>query len=193
MDLFHTHIHEIQLQDAQPLWDSIINHINEERQKTPHEKRNRYSLTGELSYHSEDNLVALDTDWSKQLRSLCYKATYDFAQFTQTPILKEEEVFINCWSMTMGRGAYSIQHSHPGAIYSGVFWLQVPEDMPKDQGQFVVVDPRQGARLSMYHPEGFDVAPTPSHGLVFNSWVEHLVQPHFCDGERISISWNVVF
>tara|TARA_B100000424_G_scaffold5394_1_gene4009 strand:+ start:1135 stop:1719 length:585 start_codon:yes stop_codon:yes gene_type:complete len=194
MDLFSTHIHEIQLQDADGLWDSIINHVKEEREKTPHSKRNRYSLTGEKSYHSEDNLVALEgVEWSNQLKLLCYKATEDYAKFVQKPILPIDQVFINCWCMIMGRGSYSIQHSHPGAIYSGVFWIQVPTDMPKDQGQFVVVDPRQGARLSMFNPEGWDVQPTRSHGLVFDSWVEHLVQPHFIDGERISISWNVAF
>ena len=119
--------------------------------------------------------------------------TEDFAKTEKKPLLAIDKVFINCWCMIMGRGAYSIQHSHPGAIYSGVFWLQVPTEMPRDQGQFVVVDPRQGARLSMYNPEGFDVAPTRSHGIVFESWLEHLVQPHFIDGERISISWNVAF
>lgn len=193
MDLFHTHVHEIQLQEADELWDQVIAHITEEREKTPHSKRNRYSLTGENSYHSEDNLVTLDTEWSKQLKLLCYKATEDFSKFVQKPLLPIDQVFINCWAMIMGRGSYSIQHSHPGATYSGVFWIQVPTDMPKDQGQFVVVDPRQGARLSMFSPEGFDIYPTRSHGLVFDSWLEHLVQPHFIDGERISISWNVAF
>ena len=75
MDLFHTHVHEIQLQEADTLWDNIITHVKEEREKTPHTKRNRYSLTGENSYHSEDNLCQLDTEWSKQLKLLCYKVT----------------------------------------------------------------------------------------------------------------------
>ena len=42
MDLFHTNVHEIQLQEADSLWDSIITHVKDESEKTPHTKRNRY-------------------------------------------------------------------------------------------------------------------------------------------------------
>lgn len=193
MELFATHVHTVELKDTETLFDNIITHVKNERDTNPNENRHMYSLNGEDSYHSRDNLVNLDYEWSKMLRSLVYKISSDFAAYEGTPIPKYEDVDINCWCMVMGRGSFSMSHSHPGAEYSGVIWLQTPENMPGNQGNFVFQDPRMGARYSIHKPEGTAIPPIPSNGIVFWSWMEHFVQPHYCEGERISVSWNINF
>ncbi|AMO43122.1 hypothetical protein R1080702_113 [Cyanophage S-RIM32] len=94
----------------------------------------------------------------------------------------------------MRKGDHSTFHNHPGALFSGVLYLEVPEDLGENEGQLVFVDPRGQTRVGRYydHHVFHKITPKVGHGYVFPNWLDHYVEPHFCDGNRISISFNLM-
>ena len=101
---------------------------------------------------------------------------------------------IDCWATVLGAGDISAPHVHPGAELSGVYYLQVPDDLLPGEGVIRLIDPRPGARYSkVFSGQTMNITPTPGQVLVFPSWIEHFVTAHTTGGHRISIAWNVVF
>jgi hypothetical protein len=67
-----------------------------------------------------------------------------------------------------------------------------PPVLPENEGRFAVPDPRGGAQGSRLEgSQMFYKPPVAGTGLVFPSWLPHYVEPHYQEGERISISWNL--
>ena len=152
-----------------------------------------YSLKGNNAWHSNDNLADFPTEWSVKLRKMILdvSAVYHGA-VTGGMAMDPELIRIKCWSIILGQYATSNFHSHPNSDVSGVYWVQNPDEIGDDEGRFVVPDPRGGAfasRLEGSHQ--FFMPPKVGSGLVFGSWLPHYVEPHYKEGDRISISWNV--
>ena len=105
------------------------------------------------------------------------------------------------WVNINPRHAYNRRHSHPNALWSGVYYLQTPENC----GLLSLTDPRPQARVlaPVYDPErrGVDTwgevyyQPVEGRLIVFPGWLEHETQPNLCqadgpEADRISISFN---
>ena len=78
-------------------------------------------------------------------------------------------------------------------------WLQVPERIGNkgdggqfhDEGTFCVVDPRPAAHMDIaVGGEVCRIVPHEKKGVVFPNWLQHYVNPHYGDEDRISIAWN---
>ena len=103
---------------------------------------------------------------------------------------------IESWINVSERGGFNLPHSHPQALLSAVYYLKVPSG----SGDIVFRDPRQGANLSPFHGakqicppnNSADIRITPKEGLllIFPNWLEHWVDQHKGEGERISIALN---
>ena len=104
------------------------------------------------------------------------------------------ECRIDCWGIVLGSGDVSALHVHPGSEISGVYYLQVPDNLLPGEGVIRLFDPRPAARYSkIFGGQSTDIVPIPGQVLVFPSWVEHLVTAHTSGVPRISIAWNIVF
>lgn len=108
----------------------------------------------------------------------------------------------NMWANINPGGGYNRSHTHPGALWSGVYYVQTPPDC----GQVVFQDPRVQSQVILPHPnqqqetgpeqwsEVFHKA-VAGRLILFPSWLRHEVEnngnqlssPH---GDRISISFN---
>lgn len=111
---------------------------------------------------------------------------------------------INCWANVSRTGHGNQFHTHPGALWSVVYYVDdggVCAD-PSLGGEFEVLDPR-GVAPVMYAPELTFPGPdyvglgeshrlTPRAGvfIVFPSWLLHGVCPYHGTRERISIAVN---
>ena len=111
----------------------------------------------------------------------------------------------NAWSNINRKGDSNEFHIHPGAFWSGVYYVDDGGcfQNKKFDGEFTIMDPR-GSGPSMYAPsycfqgpEGQSVGATellsPRNGimLIFPSWLYHGVRPYKGNSERISISFNL--
>lgn len=110
----------------------------------------------------------------------------------------------NMWANISPRNAFNRMHVHPGVIWSGVYYVQVPEN----SGRIYFSDPRVQAQMLRPYIDGegrkeahnwSEVYYEPIEGrlVLFPAWLLHEVEPNLSDrkddaGNRISISFNLV-
>ncbi len=108
---------------------------------------------------------------------------------------------INCWANVNRRGHGNESHSHPGAFWSGSYY--VADGGQGMGGEFEVRDPR-GVAPAMYAPlltfagpggpslgAAEQIAPVAGMMVLFPSWLQHAVRPYRGDAARISIAFNL--
>ena len=110
----------------------------------------------------------------------------------------------NAWANVNRKGHGNEFHTHPGAFWSGVYYVDdggIGED-PSLGGEFEMQDPR-GVAPAMYapllafnvpggHSAGASELISPRSGqmVLFPSWLLHAVRPYLGDRQRISIAFN---
>jgi uncharacterized protein (TIGR02466 family) len=111
---------------------------------------------------------------------------------------------IRMWANVSELGAFNSLHHHPGAYWSGVYYVSDGRSTSgEDVGANLVLHSPHGAVSSMYAPdvciklpEGhrltstLTVRPRPGLGVIFPSWLMHEVEPYRGNGVRISIALN---
>jgi len=94
-----------------------------------------------------------------------------------------------CWANLLRRGGYNRIHNHPGAVWSGCYYVSCGEraEKPRYNGWIEFQDPRPGN----IHGGKERVEPEEGLLLMFPSWLNHFVNPFMGGGERISIAFNL--
>ena len=103
-----------------------------------------------------------------------------------------------CWANIMPKGsAPHGRHTHPNNYLSGVYYLRVPEGGntilfhdPKPQTN--IIAPRVRAP-NEYNSRNGTLVIKPGMLVMFPAWLSHSVPPHQGEGDRISISFNIMF
>lgn len=92
--------------------------------------------------------------------------------------------------------AYNTKHLHPRSLFSGVYYISVPEG---DCGQIIFErEPLMLSYLPSYIVDQWNdmtsgtASYTPKEGklLIFPSWLLHWVEPNNTSSDRISLSFN---
>ncbi|MDX8352562.1 TIGR02466 family protein [Cognatiyoonia sp. IB215182] len=107
------------------------------------------------------------------------------------------------WSIVNPPGSSNRAHIHPGSLWSGVYYVQTPEDC----GDIEFIDPRTEnlVRPARHQPNKkrprtcwtkVNFTPTAGKMLIFPSWLYHGVSPNLTTqkgsaGERVIISFNL--
>lgn len=110
----------------------------------------------------------------------------------------------NAWANINRQGHGNEFHTHPGAFWSGVYYVD-DGGATADAGlggEFEIQDPR-GVAPAMYRPDlvpavpggnaigaSETVSPTSGTMIMFPSWLSHAVRPYRGGGTRISIAFN---
>ncbi len=112
---------------------------------------------------------------------------------------------VQAWANVNGPGASNICHYHPGAFWSGTYYVDDGGCFadPSLGGEFEMLDPR-GPGPAMYAPtlkfagedgssvgSGETIRPRPGLLFLFPSWLMHQVRPYRGDSLRISIAFNL--
>lgn len=108
---------------------------------------------------------------------------------------------INAWANVNRAGDLNTAHHHPGAFWSGVYWVATDPDA--EGGQFEAHDPR-GVMPTLYAPQlrvglpgylaagGTDfIIPKAGVMALFPAWLQHAVRPHAGAEPRISVAFNL--
>jgi uncharacterized protein (TIGR02466 family) len=101
------------------------------------------------------------------------------------------------WINVNPGGAYNSPHDHPGAYWSGCYYVRVPAGEPPE-GAIEFLDPRtapvgNGVVGKGQWPGYFRVMPKAGEILIFPSTTRHWVHPHRADEERVTIAFNARF
>ena len=142
----------------------------------------------------------------------------EYNHFTKWLFAKVNEVFLhqgydpraeahcdNMWANINKRYSHNRNHTHPGCLWSGVYYIQAP----KDSGRIWFTDPRGEAHMLVPRYENQRSSNTwrevfyePIAGrlIIFPSWLMHEVEPNLnkeyedendTRGWRYSISFNL--
>ena len=105
---------------------------------------------------------------------------------------------MDCWANVNREGDYNVVHSHPNALWSGVYYVSSGKSDPNIPyaGKIELLDPREAATYIQTHKTTLDqrclINNDPGFMLMFPSWVKHMVHPHRGDEPRISIAFNAL-
>ncbi|MHA6261777.1 TIGR02466 family protein [Arenibacterium sp. CAU 1754] len=198
-DYFPTLLYSIKLHDAESMNREILQAIFEERERDSKgiERSNFRSLGGWHSHnnlHKEAKFQRLTDRAHMMLAGIHENLGYDTNTRLQITTM---------WSITNPPGSSNRAHIHPGALWSGVYYVQAPEGA----GQIDFTDPRTQQIMSspQYIPNKrrktecwskVKVKPVAGKMLFFPSWLYHSVDPNLAEGdgkdsERIIISFNI--
>lgn len=155
-----------------------------------------------LGWHSDSEMLRWGGEPAKTLAletlKVCASRTDDVGMRNNVP---RYEFGIEMWANISPAGASNQAHTHPGALWSAVYYV---DDGGDGEAALVLHDPNYPLNR-MYAPDlqfvGDDnarfpttetIAPTPGRLVVFPSWLSHAVKPSKGPGERISIAMNVM-
>ena len=77
-------------------------------------------------------------------------------------------------------------HTHSG-IFSGVFYLQTPENC----GNLVFCNPAVRSDGHLIRAKNYSIKPQALACIMFPSWLEHYVEANLSDSKRVSLSFNI--
>lgn len=123
-------------------------------------------------------------------------------QFTEDNKIKKL-LLDTAWININSTGDYNSEHIHPQSLFSGVFYIQVPED---SDSKFVFR--RDSLTTSFSYPclftketskdfftalcDSYEIIPTNNKMLLFPSHMTHTVYPNKSAEDRISLSFNTM-
>ena len=114
--------------------------------------------------------------------------------------------FPEMWANVSQSGASNQFHTHPGAFWSAVYYVEDGYTGSADSGlggELVLLDPRMPMirmntpdlrfRRPGQQPDDQEkwFRPTSGQIVIFPSWLSHAVRPYLGEGERISIAINL--
>ena len=101
----------------------------------------------------------------------------------------------NLWVNVNPPGTYNMIHNHPGAIISGVYYIDVPEDnmgnirfyRDDDAGYYI---PDESVGNTTFTGLSVEYKAQTGILLLFPSWLKHSVQGNMGTQNRVSMSFN---
>jgi uncharacterized protein (TIGR02466 family) len=185
-DLWPTRIWSFELHQLASQHSDWMNTIYQKREADP--SKPGYSIRG--GWHSDRNLF---TDPSFKPLAVACRSTFKEVFKLMQP-MTNFRFRLDAWANIQERGGFNVSHIHANTLLSGCFYLKVPEG----SGEIVFKDPRPGAVMTGFPGRGintakdFKIKPTEGTLLIFPNWLEHYVESHEGEFDRISIAMNAV-
>ena len=189
-----------------PFWSSLLEVNIVDLQKECFEIRNNIpgknkSNLGQNSYHSPNLLNLQNPPEILKLMKQITKCIQTIHQQSR----RENVRLVDFWININGKGGSNVPHTHPGAKYSGVFYIKVPKEMKggnlfflKDYNETYLTSQenmgffKQGYNLLPNDLPKIPVKPAEKLLIVFPSWLPHSVEFNDVAVERISLSFNYI-
>ena len=159
-------------------------------------KRSNVSSLG--AWHSPTTMFQMpEFDFFNQRVIAFMQEVYDDQKFHPDFIPYSQ----NMWANINPSHGYNRSHTHPGSLWSGVYYVQTPENC----GRVLFADPRPRANMMneqvLTENRGAEYWNEVNHQalagriIIFPAWLRHEVEPNMSelpspDGDRISISFN---
>jgi uncharacterized protein (TIGR02466 family) len=149
-------------------------------------------------WHSGADLFFWEADCVRKLQDRVSTTALDLTRLvTVSDGPRKMHLRIDGWANVSRRGHYNSVHDHPGATWSGVYYVSggEPDNSVPTNGKLEFIDPRVGVTVPPLEQGvlGGRYLVDPLSGLMvmFPGWLKHMVHPFSGSGERISISLNV--
>ncbi|MEI6067605.1 MAG: 2OG-Fe(II) oxygenase family protein [Methylococcaceae bacterium] len=102
------------------------------------------------------------------------------------------------WINALGRGGLNTQHDHPAWVWSGCYYINVPDGDKDLSGNIEFFDTRTNERTltvdgAAYFVSKFVMKPRAGILLMFPSYLRHWVYPNESEEERVTVAFNARF
>ena len=102
------------------------------------------------------------------------------------------------WMNANPPGGFNAPHTHPGAHWSGVYYVAQPDVETGSSGKIEFLDPRSDLpNWRLLKAPAFSakktIRPAPGELILFPSYLVHWVYPNETDEERVTIAFNATF
>lgn len=192
--LFSTPLLRYRVPDHEALNEALVEEGARLRASSPGvDKSNR------LGWHSAGNLFDEDAASIVSLRETAEAAVLDATRRIKAktdPATLHLKLF--AWMNANPSGGFNAPHTHPGAHWSGVYYVSQPEVETGNSGMIEFLDPRSDLpNWRLLGAPAFrakkKLRPEPGEMILFPSYLVHWVYPNEADGERVSIAFNATF
>ncbi len=155
------------------------------------------ALTNYGGWHSETGMLQFCGSAGERLIRHMHEMVEEatgrlYAEFAQAP--QAARWIFSAWANINRRGDFNQMHTHPGATWSGVYYVDHGETNPDADGTAIQLSDPCPPRTNIFFPElsasNILFKPEPGLMILFPSYVPHAVPPHQGDRPRISIAFN---
>ncbi len=150
-------------------------------------------------WHSRGNLFRESAACFRQLHEIATEAIFDATARIGAKTQREAlDLRISGWMNANPTGGFNAPHTHPGAHWSGVYYVAQPEIEVGNSGMIEFIDPRSDLpnwRLLKAAPFRIKkkLRPQPGEMILFPSYLVHWVYPNEATEERVTIAFNATF
>lgn len=150
-------------------------------------------------WHSEGNLFETDADCIQLLGSFARGAVFDAnTRIGARADPASLDLKLSGWMNANPKGAFNAPHTHPGAHWSGVYYIAQPDVEVGNSGMIEFIDPRSDLpNWRILKAPAFKLKkklrPLAGEMILFPSYLVHWVYPNEADSERWSIAFNATF
>lgn len=192
--LFSTPLFRFKVQDHETLSAALL----EEGQKM-REASEGISRSNRNGWHSEGNLFSSEADCVKTLRNHAETAVWAATEKVSRKVDKASLAMkLFAWMNANPAGGYNAPHTHPGAHWSGVYYVSQPEIETGNSGMIEFLDPRSDLpnwrilKAQAFRPK-HKVRPKAGEIVLFPSYLVHWVYPNEANEDRVTIAFNATF
>lgn len=144
-------------------------------------------------WHSKGNLFEDEAPIFQTIKGHAERAVQDtMAQVASRADMDSLALKLFAWMNANPKGAFNAPHTHPGAHWSGVYYVSQPDTKGGQSGMIEFLDPRSDLPnwrlldIRSFRPKAGEL-------IVFPSYLVHWVYPNDLDVERVSIAFNATF
>ena len=150
-------------------------------------------------WHSSGNLFKKTTPGIARLRGEAEAAVIEATRKINSKVDPAElRLKLFAWMNANPAGGFNAPHTHPGAHWSGVYYVSQPEVEEGNSGMIEFLDPRSdlpnwrllGARSFALKKK---FRPVPGEMILFPSYLVHWVYPNETDEQRVTVAFNATF
>ncbi len=190
-DLFPTPLLRFEIADADKLNQALLKEIAKRR--AAEEGLNKSNRKG---WHSDSDLFERKEPAQSQLAQLLLRI---IAQATRHVAPDADftgiELVTDGWINVNPKGGYNAPHDHPGAFWSGVYYVKVPEGSERHGGAIEFLSPHKPLPgidflKAPITADKVRIRPTPGMVLLFPSSLIHWVHPNDSKEDRVTIAFN---
>lgn len=147
-------------------------------------------------WHSDGNLFDNPCDAVQVLRQAAALAVMEATRSVTSkvdPASLETKLF--AWMNMNPTGGFNAPHTHPGAHWSGVYYVRQPLVDSGNSGMIEFLDPRSDLPAwRILQSRAFrskrKIRPEAGEIVIFPSYLVHWVYPNETGGERVTIAFN---
>ena len=150
-------------------------------------------------WHSSGNLFEQDAACIVALQAAAEAAVLQATRKITTKVDPADlQLKLFAWTNANPPGGFNAPHTHPGAHWSGVYYVSQPDVETGTSGMIEFLDPRSDLpNWRLLESTAFrlkkKIRPSPGEMILFPSYLVHWVYPNETDEERVSIAFNATF